>query len=161
MMFSDDDEWSDEDGHNSVDKRKPAKRKLKKLSSRRDRDLYPSYVTESSRPVPVDVRVTDTQDLSSDETQGEDDDLAGGRVDVRGGHLIDDWEDATFEDRISHLGESELIETDFGTKVEKEVWDRLFDYQREGCRWMFRLFNDGVGGILVLYLNFLALFDLQ
>jgi hypothetical protein len=47
-------------------------------------------------------------------------------------------------DSISHL-----TTTVFGTTVEKSTWDKLFAYQKEGIQWMYNLYCDGLGGILV------------
>ena len=40
------------------------------------------------------------------------------------------------------------VATDYGTEIDKHAWDRLFEYQREGMRWMYDLYQRGVGGIL-------------
>ena len=42
-----------------------------------------------------------------------------------------------------------VIKTEYGAEVESEIWDRLYDYQKDGCKWLYRLYRDGVGGILV------------
>ena len=40
------------------------------------------------------------------------------------------------------------VATDYGTEIDKHAWNRLFEYQREGMRWMYDLYQRGVGGIL-------------
>jgi SNF2 family DNA or RNA helicase len=42
-----------------------------------------------------------------------------------------------------------LITTDFGTLVDNRTWDKMFAYQKEGVKWMYSLYCDGLGGILV------------
>ena len=42
-----------------------------------------------------------------------------------------------------------IIKTEYGAEVESKIWDRLYDYQKDGCKWLYRLYRDGVGGILV------------
>jgi hypothetical protein len=44
--------------------------------------------------------------------------------------------------------DSEFVRTDYGTEVLRRTWDSLHEYQREGCRWLHRLYDEGVGGIL-------------
>jgi hypothetical protein len=44
-----------------------------------------------------------------------------------------------------------LITTDFGTLVDNRTWDKMFAYQKEGVKWMYSLYCDGLGGILVQY----------
>lgn len=62
----------------------------------------------------------------------------------------DDWEEDDYQARVNRLPfeSRDTIETPFGTKVCRNGWENLFEYQREGCRWLFSLFREGVGGIL-------------
>jgi predicted transcriptional regulator len=64
--------------------------------------------------------------------------------------VIDDWEEDDYLTRTNALSEEdiEVMETPFGTQTYKKSWNRLFDYQKEGCRWFFGLYEEGVGGIL-------------
>lgn len=43
---------------------------------------------------------------------------------------------------------SEHYETPFGSKITRKTWDRLFEHQRQGCRWLWSLYEDRCGGIL-------------
>lgn len=49
------------------------------------------------------------------------------------------------EDIIRHAG--------MQLRVPSEVFHKLYDYQKEGVRFLFRLFVDGSGGILGVLLN--------
>lgn len=64
--------------------------------------------------------------------------------------FTDDWEDSVYLRRVKNTPSEgqELLETPFGTKVIKSAWERLHEYQRHGCQWMYDLYLDGVGGIL-------------
>ena len=89
--------------------------------------------------------------------------------------VLDDWEEDAYAGRLEDAGIDEsgqptddadadadadaagdsnagrfvgYVETDYGTEVDKHAWDTLFDYQREGVRWMYDLYQRGVGGIL-------------
>jgi hypothetical protein len=83
-------------------------------------------------------------------------------------YVADDWEENDYIRRLKKLrggpydisaspagvteaaqASSTLEATEYGTKVFKESWKTLYDYQKEGCRWMHSLYQDGVGGILV------------
>eukprot|EP01032_Pedospumella_encystans_P018455 gene18455-21010_t len=43
---------------------------------------------------------------------------------------------------------SEYIRTDYGTEMLRSTYDKLHQYQRDGCRWLHELYEEGVGGIL-------------
>jgi SNF2 family DNA or RNA helicase len=61
----------------------------------------------------------------------------------------DDWELEEYKERLSSLEEVDsVLLTDFGTEVFPATWDSLHAYQKEGCKWMYRLYQTGVGGIL-------------
>jgi hypothetical protein len=42
----------------------------------------------------------------------------------------------------------DFVETEYGTQVLRGTWDKLYQYQRDGCKWLFGLYEEGVGGIL-------------
>lgn len=44
--------------------------------------------------------------------------------------------------------DSEFVRADYGVEVLRRTWASLHEYQREGCRWLHRLYDEGVGGIL-------------
>lgn len=62
----------------------------------------------------------------------------------------DDWEEDDYRSRLGRLADDKLEsqDTSFGSKVCRQSWENLFEYQREGCKWLFSLFREGVGGIL-------------
>ena len=43
---------------------------------------------------------------------------------------------------------SEYIRTDYGTEMLRSTYEKLHQYQRDGCRWLHELYEEGVGGIL-------------
>lgn len=43
---------------------------------------------------------------------------------------------------------SEYIRTDYGTEMLRSTYQKLHQYQRDGCRWLHELYEEGVGGIL-------------
>lgn len=43
---------------------------------------------------------------------------------------------------------SEYVRTEYGTEVLRSTWESLHQYQRDGCRWLHGLYDEGVGGIL-------------
>lgn len=60
----------------------------------------------------------------------------------------DDWELEEYKERLRAVEDVDrVILTDFGTEV-PVTWDSLHPYQQEGCKWMYRLYQTGVGGIL-------------
>lgn len=63
---------------------------------------------------------------------------------------MDDWEEGVYLDRLEDLGSTldEFITTPFNTEVLTKTWTSLHAYQHEGCKWMYRLYQTGVGGIL-------------
>ena len=92
---------------------------------------------------------------------GRDPDSRGymGRVREEKAELADDWEDSAYNWRLISRAtsvhrddnnniEEEIIPTAFNSKVHRSTWNMMHEYQREGCRWMYGLFRDGVGGIL-------------
>jgi hypothetical protein len=62
----------------------------------------------------------------------------------------DDWEELDYQRRILKVDNTnlELLETSYGTQMTTTTWNKLYQYQREGCRWLHSLYTDGVGGIL-------------
>lgn len=40
------------------------------------------------------------------------------------------------------------MRTEYGTEVLHATWESLHQYQRDGCRWLHGLYDEGVGGIL-------------
>lgn len=64
--------------------------------------------------------------------------------------FIDDWEEEDFRERVGNLDSSELdkFETSFASTVVSKSWTKLYDYQKEGCRWLYSLYLEGLGGIL-------------
>ena len=61
--------------------------------------------------------------------------------------VSDDWETQDYEMRLSEL-DAEYVDTDFGGRFYAPSWEKLFEYQKQGCRWLFDLYQEGVGGIL-------------
>jgi SNF2 family DNA or RNA helicase len=63
--------------------------------------------------------------------------------------MNDDWEEKAFSKRTGEgIADAGIIATDFVAKAYGLSWNRLFDYQREGVKWMFGLYKAGIGGIL-------------
>lgn len=62
--------------------------------------------------------------------------------------VSDDWETEDYQNRISELDTTEYVDTQFGGRFYALSWEKLFEYQKEGCRWLFDLYQEGVGGIL-------------
>jgi len=63
---------------------------------------------------------------------------------------MDDWELNNYQTRLESY-ESDIHDvevTPFNTEVYPPTWTCLHPYQREGCKWMYRLYQTGVGGIL-------------
>lgn len=62
----------------------------------------------------------------------------------------DDWEERDYERRLSLLSAADLrtIETPFGGILYAHTWERLHEYQRQGCEWLHNLYREGAGGIL-------------
>lgn len=87
-----------------------------------------------------------------DEADDTSDDLADEAIDITSdaGVKKDDWEEKDYLRRRARLSAQDKAETDtpFATKVYTQAWQNLFEYQREGCRWLFNLYREGVGGIL-------------
>jgi SNF2 family DNA or RNA helicase len=98
------------------------------------------------------------EEKNSDEVAitDEDDNMDEERLLVSSENIIgDDWEEEHFHERLQRLelihqdqGTSELIDTPFNTQVVRYAWEKLYEYQKEGCRCLYSLYNDGVGGIL-------------
>ena len=100
-------------------------------------------------------------DKDEDDDDGDDDDIHSGEENAHAGFvsvktelLVDDWEDAPYLSRLSDYAEASkdeeaTITTDFGAEVDASVWNKMYEYQREGVKWMFKMYKDGVGGILV------------
>jgi transcription elongation factor Elf1 len=68
-----------------------------------------------------------------------------------GGNLIgDDWEEEHFLARINKIRTLSLptIQTSYGAEMTSSVWTQLYDYQKEGTKWLYSLYCDGLGGIL-------------
>eukprot|EP01038_Epipyxis_sp_PR26KG_P004159 gene4159-5923_t len=64
--------------------------------------------------------------------------------------FCDDWEDYAYEGRLqqSNVDLEDYSFTAYGTQVPTATWSSLHDYQKEGCNWLFDLYQEGVGGIL-------------
>jgi SNF2 family DNA or RNA helicase len=100
-----------------------------------------------------EVAITDEDDY---ENNNNIDDIDEERLLVSSENIIgDDWEEEHFHERLHRLelhrqdkGTHELIDTPFNTQVIRYAWEKLYEYQKEGCRWLYSLYNDGVGGIL-------------
>ena len=62
---------------------------------------------------------------------------------------LDDWEIEDYLDRKEKIEDlNDEVVTSFQTKVYEKTWLQLHEYQREGCKWMYQLYQSGVGGIL-------------
>ncbi|KAK5972601.1 hypothetical protein GCK32_004138 [Trichostrongylus colubriformis] len=75
------------------------------------------------------------------------------RVGARTSSTRDDSNDATFAERLRDLDEASPREVAFKEiseklKVSRDVWNRLFKYQKEGVVWLAELHEEYVGGIL-------------
>ena len=70
----------------------------------------------------------------------------------RSGQLVDDGNAADYEARIAEVDlcpdNEDCEEFDGGYKLPKRVWDRLYNYQKVGVRWMWELHLQRCGGIL-------------
>lgn len=64
--------------------------------------------------------------------------------------FIDDWEVEDLEKRLDKLTleNKALSQTSFGSRICTQTWNSLYEYQREGLAWLYKLYNEGVGGIL-------------
>ena len=78
------------------------------------------------------------------------DDEEGEEAIVSSALPVDDWEDEDYFERLGEVDRTalQLCETPFGTRVFETSWGALHDYQKEGCRWLYEKYRDGVGGIL-------------
>lgn len=64
--------------------------------------------------------------------------------------LDDDYVDSEYEARLEAVDNlDDEVDTDFGTKMYSKTLGKLYDYQKRGCEWMYSLYRNGVGGILV------------
>lgn len=66
--------------------------------------------------------------------------------------IQDDWEDVAYANRLAKYSSDgigiEYVTTEYGTQAMKQTWETLHVYQQEGCKWLFELYEEGVGGIL-------------
>lgn len=58
---------------------------------------------------------------------------------------VDSPQQTNHDDDEDH---SEYIRTDYGTEMLRSTYEKLHQYQRDGCRWLHELYEEGVGGIL-------------
>jgi DNA excision repair protein ERCC-6 len=68
-----------------------------------------------------------------------------------GVNFVDDWEESDYLVRLGQFNKrdnSAKITTSFGTEIEASSHRKLHDYQLDGCKWMYELYQEGVGGIL-------------
>ena len=59
--------------------------------------------------------------------------------------VVDSPQQTNHDDDEYH---SEYIRTDYGTEMLRSTYEKLHQYQRDGCRWLHELYEEGVGGIL-------------
>lgn len=146
---------SDEDVNRSSSKKRAVK---KKLHRKNDKNKRISFDQNSQRNDGsdegdnlMDTRsYTDLEDEYVDEEALDDindDDMGDGSNQKSS---FDDWEEEDFIRRTSQLSQeqTEIHETSFGTQVSRQAWDSLYQYQQEGCKWLYSLYQEGVGGIL-------------
>ena len=76
--------------------------------------------------------------------------MRGSRIGVPGGRRTERPCEADTESEEEHQGEelADDVVFDGGYRLRSERWDKLFDYQRTGVKWMWELHNQGAGGIL-------------
>lgn len=138
------------------------------MSKHVDRCLRRNH-TDASQ---IDIQSPDPRTSSSSSSRVSKQVHVGGKVLEENKLVEDDWENKDFLHRISscseigdaqdeeEVGEGEggidngdgsrltWCETGFGTKCYESTWNALHEYQKEGCRWMYKLYQEGVGGIL-------------
>jgi hypothetical protein len=89
---------------------------------------------------------------NSSDVTSEDDEMV---VDYNNNNnnIQDDWEDDVYDNRLSLISDdnNEFINTPFGTTVNKNSWNKLYEYQMDGCNWLFNLYQEGVGAMLGFY----------
>jgi hypothetical protein len=62
--------------------------------------------------------------------------------------INDDWEETDYENRLKNIelneqNEEKVVETHFNTFVNEKTWSVLHEYQKEGCNWLFELYQEG------------------
>ncbi len=73
---------------------------------------------------------------------------------IRANAVLDDWEEHLYVNRLLDIGfdgtidDESLVETDYSAWVHRGTWEILHQYQKDGCKWLYNLYNDNVGGIL-------------
>ena len=73
---------------------------------------------------------------------------------IRANAVLDDWEEHLYINRLLDIGfdgtsdDESLVETDYSAWVHRATWEILHQYQKDGCKWLYSLYNDNVGGIL-------------
>ena len=67
-------------------------------------------------------------------------------VDIDG--LTDDYQDAEYKRRIEPHQKGEEITLLSSFKVPRDLYEKMFEYQREGLQWMLKLYAQRAGGIL-------------
>jgi len=73
---------------------------------------------------------------------------------IRANAVLDDWEEHLYVNRLLDQGfdgtndDDSLVETDYAAWAHRSTWETLHQYQKEGCKWLYNLYNDNVGGIL-------------
>ena len=127
--------------------------------------------SSSGRKTSAEVTVAEIQPDDDDTNSECSNDWVGSVASI-----VDDWEDEVYLARLESIQreikkenkkkkkernntaaihqdhtveiESEYMRTDYGVEVLRRTWERLHEYQQEGCRWLYRLYDEGVGGIL-------------
>lgn len=125
--------------------------------------------SSSGRKTSAEVTVAEIQPDDDDTNSECSNDWVGSVASI-----VDDWEDEVYLARLESVQretkkekkkkernntaaihqdhtveiESEYMRTDYGVEVLRRTWERLHEYQQEGCRWLHRLYDEGVGGIL-------------
>lgn len=132
--------FSSDDGEITSTKKRNFKKLKQSKSSVKPRSRKQ---VERSRSAPEDD-YNPTPDKSDDDREIEEIELG------QQNGVGDDWEEIDYQRRIQKIDNNnlELVETPYGTQMVAVTWNKLYEYQREGCRWLHSLYTDGVGGIL-------------
>jgi hypothetical protein len=117
-------------------------------SKSEDDEYIPEATTSSREEEEYDNADDDDDDEDRLEKEvNEDLSLSNGTT----GNLIgDDWEEEHFFARIKKIPSKLLLtsQTSYGAEMTTSVWNQLYDYQKEGTKWFYSLYCDGLGGIL-------------
>ncbi|RZF48893.1 hypothetical protein LSTR_LSTR003273 [Laodelphax striatellus] len=143
---SSDGEWYSSDDNKNHVKPKSVPKSATKRSTRK-------YKLPGGK-LPEDWRSDDSDWESSDEEyrrklKHSKKELDDGDIDLYR-HRIMEWEkeNGKSADDVINMDSDQYHEFDSGFKIPLELWDKLYNYQRVGVRWMWELDRQCCGGIL-------------